>query len=71
MLDALIIIDDKGNIQSTNIAIEKIFGYKEEELVGENIKIGSYANRVGKPLLKMRKLSYSILLYPLPMKIPY
>jgi hypothetical protein len=24
---------------------------------------GSYANRVGKPLLKMRKLSYSILLF--------
>ncbi|HBN22467.1 MAG TPA: signal protein [Holosporales bacterium] len=39
MLDALIVIDHLGNIQSANIATEKIFGYKEEDIVGENIKI--------------------------------
>jgi len=39
MIDGVITIDDKGCIQSLNKAAENLFGYKESEVVGENIKI--------------------------------
>ena len=37
--DAIITIDEHGIIKSVNLATEQIFGYKDEELVGENFSI--------------------------------
>jgi len=37
--DAIITINDKGIIETVNPATEKIFGYKEREIIGQNIKI--------------------------------
>ncbi|MDH5360401.1 MAG: response regulator [Gammaproteobacteria bacterium] len=37
--DGILVIDDKGTIQSINIAGEKIFGYSTAELVGNNINL--------------------------------
>jgi len=39
MIDGLITIDEQGRIQSMNAAAEKIFGYKESELLGQNVRI--------------------------------
>lgn len=39
MLDALIVINDQGIIQSANKATETIFGYRADELIGKNIKM--------------------------------
>jgi len=39
IFDAVVIIDDKGIIKTFNPAAEKIFGYKEEEVRGLNVKI--------------------------------
>ena len=39
VLDAIVIIDDKGIIQRVNKATEKLFAYSEDELVGNNISI--------------------------------
>ena len=39
LLDGLITINSKGIIQTLNPVIEKLFGYKPEELLGENISI--------------------------------
>lgn len=39
MIDGLITIDEQGRIQSMNAAAEKIFGYKESELLGQNVHI--------------------------------
>ncbi len=36
-LDAIIIINEKGNVVSLNPAAEKIFGYKQSELSGKNM----------------------------------
>lgn len=38
-VDGIITIDDKGIIETVNPAVEKLFGYVAEELVGHNIKI--------------------------------
>lgn len=38
-VDAIITIDERGVIQSANPATEKIFGYRTEELEGENISM--------------------------------
>ncbi len=37
--DALVVIDERGRIASFNPAAERLFGYRESELIGQNIKI--------------------------------
>jgi PAS domain S-box len=37
--DAMIVIDERGNIQSFSIAAERLFGYHPEEVIGHNIKM--------------------------------
>jgi two-component system CheB/CheR fusion protein len=37
VMDAIITIDDQGLIQSVNPATEKMFGYREIELIGQNV----------------------------------
>ncbi len=39
VLDGLIIIDDKGSMQSFNPAAELIFGYHPDEVIGQNVKM--------------------------------
>lgn len=39
MLDSLITMDDKGIVRSCNPATRTLFGYTEEELVGQNVKM--------------------------------
>ncbi|KAA2222914.1 PAS domain-containing sensor histidine kinase [Chryseobacterium sp. ES2] len=38
-IDGIITIDDRGRIESLNPSALKIFGYKEEELIGKNISV--------------------------------
>ena len=38
-VDGIITIDESGTIQSINPAVERIFQYPKEELIGQNIKI--------------------------------
>jgi two-component system, LuxR family, sensor kinase FixL len=38
-IDALISIDQKGSMLTANPAAEKLFGYKEQELIGRNVKM--------------------------------
>lgn len=38
-VDAIITIDQSGQIQSANPATERMFGYSTEELVGQNVKV--------------------------------
>jgi two-component system, LuxR family, sensor kinase FixL len=38
-VDAIITIDDRGNIESANPATERLFGYRERELIGQNVSI--------------------------------
>jgi two-component system, LuxR family, sensor kinase FixL len=37
--DAMIVIDDQGNMQSFSAAAERLFGYKAAEVLGRNVKI--------------------------------
>lgn len=39
IIDGIIIIDEKGIIESVNTTVEKTFKYQKEELIGQNIKI--------------------------------
>ncbi len=39
VIDGIIVIDDKGLIDSVNPAAEKIFGYREAELKAKNVRI--------------------------------
>ncbi len=39
IVDGIITIDSKGIIHSLNPATERIFGYKKEELIGQNVKV--------------------------------
>ena len=37
--DAMIVIDEKGSILSFSTAAEKMFGYSEADLLGENVSV--------------------------------
>lgn len=39
IFDSVIAIDQKGTIQTVNPAVEKVFGYTPQELIGKNVKI--------------------------------
>ncbi len=39
VIDGIITIDERGRIQSINAAAEKIFGYPENEIMGQNVHI--------------------------------
>ncbi len=39
IFDSIVAINEKGIIQTVNPAVEKVFGYSEKELIGENVKI--------------------------------
>jgi diguanylate cyclase (GGDEF)-like protein/PAS domain S-box-containing protein len=38
-VDAILTIDDRGTIQSANRATEEMFGYRQQDLVGQNIRM--------------------------------
>lgn len=39
VVDAVIMIDEHGKIESLNPAAERLFGYEHDELIGKNVKI--------------------------------
>lgn len=46
VLDGIITIDERGTIETINVAIERLFGYGVAELIGQNVKMlmpNSYA----------------------------
>jgi PAS domain S-box-containing protein len=38
-VDAIIIIDERGTIESLNMAAERLFGYETADMVGQNVKM--------------------------------
>ena len=39
MVESMIVIDDSGTIERVNKATQGMFGYEDEELIGQNIKM--------------------------------
>ncbi|MCX6968401.1 MAG: PAS domain S-box protein, partial [Verrucomicrobia bacterium] len=39
VVDAIIIIDERGTIEAVNHATEDLFGYRTEEMIGQNVKM--------------------------------
>lgn len=39
IVDGLVVIDDKATIVAVNPAVEKLFGYHEQEMLGQNVKM--------------------------------
>ena len=39
VLDSIVIINETGIIESVNPAVEKTFGYTQEEVIGQNVKM--------------------------------
>lgn len=39
IVDGLVVIDDKATIVAINPAVEKLFGYQEHEMLGQNVKM--------------------------------
>ena len=39
MADAIVTIDERGTIQSLNVATTAMFGYPAEELIGRNVNV--------------------------------
>ncbi len=38
-IDAIVTIDERGIIQHANVAVEKLFGYRIDEVIGQNVSI--------------------------------
>ena len=38
-VDAIIVIDHRGRMQAVNDAASRIFGYRSDELLGENVSM--------------------------------
>jgi two-component system, NarL family, sensor histidine kinase EvgS len=39
VFDGIIVADERGNIESINLAAERIFGYRSDEAVGKNVNL--------------------------------
>jgi two-component system sensor kinase FixL len=37
--DAMIVIDERGSMQSFSVAAERLFGYRQDEVIGRNVKM--------------------------------
>ena len=49
-VDGIIVIDSHGRIEAANAAAEKMFGYSEQEMIGENVKQLGHRAVAGKRL---------------------
>lgn len=38
-VDGIIVIDERGNVEIYNAACERLFGYKDDEVIGRNVKM--------------------------------
>jgi len=38
-VDAIVLIDERGKVKSFNLAAERLFGYTQDELLGENVRL--------------------------------
>lgn len=57
-LGSMITIDEKGSIDTFNVAAEKLFGYSKEEVIGKNVKMlmpDSFANEHDRYLAEYSK----------------